>query len=208
MTERLQALMPAVTSPGLRSVIFRDYFDFKETEFASRAQDIVNSASLVVPQALKLPENKGKTGFTLSITRGQIGTPIYTVQLGAIPQPDSKYPGGKAEKYAEYASLKDFTLQVYKDFIASRQNASLPVDRRVRSTWGEEIPGGALAIKDWLISGSGLPLAEMDEAVVLASAFGAKLASLDQIENLARDPRVGCKAFFRNEEVLLSPFLK
>jgi hypothetical protein len=204
----LNIYVPAVESPGLRAVVMKDFFDFQRSEHMDRAEDVVQAASKVVPFALSLPANEGKTGFTLSITRRPIGTPIYTVQIGKILQPDPKYPGGKAEKYAEYAGLKDYILQINPMFIASRENSGLPVNRRVRSTWGDEIPGGALEINGWLISGSGLPKAEMDEAVILATAFGAKLAGLDQIESIARDPRVGCKEFLRNEDVLLRPFLK
>lgn len=208
MAERLKILVPAVDSPGLRAVLVKDFFDFQRSEHMDRAEDIVQAASKVVPYALSLPGNEGKTGFTLSITKRPIGTPIYTVQFGEIIQSDPKYPGGKAEKYAEYASLKAYALQVNPQFIASRENSGLSESRRIRSTWGEEIPGGAFEINGWLISGSGLPKAEMDEAVILAAAFGARLASLDQIENIAADPRVGCKSFFRNEDALLRPFLK
>lgn len=203
MPERLAHLMPAVASPGLRSVVFRDYFDFKDTELYKTAKEIEAAAELVIPKALKLPENNGKTGFTLAITTKETGFPIYTVQFGRINQSDSKYPGGKAEKYAEYASLKAFVHQVHPEFIASSENSTLPIDRRIRSTWGNEIPGGGIAFDDLVIAGSGLPQAEMDEAVVLAIGLGSKVATYGQVNKIASDGRVKCATFYKYEDKLL-----
>lgn len=199
---------PDLSSPALREIVRKDNFDFNagsaDEEEIERAFRIVEVAKRVVPAVCDIEENKGKTGVVIAITKRQVGFPILTVQIGEVNDPDSSYgEDGKRGKYTDFADRKALVLQLNPDFVASGQNLTLPVERRMKSTTGIEIPGGAIAARNWIISVSAFKNANMDTATAIAIAAGAGLMGIDEAERFAHDPRVNCPEFMRHEDKIL-----
>lgn len=172
------------------------------------AYRVAKSARKVGPVICSLPGNEGKTGFVTALTLRYEDFPSLTFQVGTVNDTDELYlPGGKLEKYCIFANLKIQVLIDNPEFISSSQNLLLPVGRRLLSPAGQEIPGGALAIGDWILSVSAFRDPNMDTAATLAMAVGAKLTGIDKAEKLAMDPRVNCREFMIYEDKLINPFL-
>lgn len=174
-----------------------------------RAFRIVDCARKIAPAVCSLPENQGKAGFVMAITKRSKESPVLTVQIGTITDPDPLYgEDGKLGKYCIFAALKAEVLKDHPEFISSSQNLSLPEGERVRSEAGQEIPGGALAFGELIISVSAFKNPNMDTATTLAIAAGSGVTNIDGAERLAEDPRVNCREFMINEdEIFVIPIL-
>jgi len=214
MSSEMTSQRPNLTSPELRIMVKEDNFDFNagsaSTEDIERAFRIVEVARTVVPAVCNLQENQGKSGVVIALTKREIGFPILTVQIGEVNDPDLSYGNdGIRGKYTDFADRKALVLQFNKDYIASSQNLSLPIERRMKSNSGIEIPGGAIAVRDWIISVSAFKNPNMDTATAIAIATGAGLMKITEAEKMAHDSRVNCiEEFMKNEDkILIEPIL-
>lgn len=209
MSNEMCSKMPDLNSPALRAMISEDNLDFykyatpSEIQIAQRIEDV---AKKIVPAMCDLEENQGKDGVVIAITKRSIGFPILTLQVGNVTDPDPKYrKDGKLGKYSDFADRKAFLLQIHREFIASSQNATLPEDRKMRSQNWDEIPGGAIAVGEWIISISAFKNPKMDTVTSIAIAVGARLLGIDEAEAMAHNPRVDCvDEFMKNEDKILT----
>ena len=173
------------------------------------AYKLADCARKIAPAACGLPENQGKSGFVVVYTKRDKNSPVLTIQIGDVNDPDEFYtPGGKLEKYCIFAREKAQVLKDHPEFISSSQNLTLPVDERLRSPANQEIPAGAIAFGDAIVSVSAFKNANMDAATAIAIGAGAGLTTIDGAEKIAMDPRVNCKEFMVNEdEIFVVPIL-
>lgn len=178
-------------------------------EEIDRAFRIVECAQKIAPAVCGLAENQGKMGFVMAITKRGENSPTLTILVGNVTDPDDLYASdGKLGKYCIFANLKAQVLKDHPEFISSSQNSSLPRNERIYSPVNQEIPGGAIAFDDLIISVSAFKNPDMDTATTLAIAAGSGVTNIDGAEKLAKDPRVNCKEFMINEdEIFVIPIL-
>jgi len=212
MSSEMSASIPKLILPGLGAIIRNDNLDFYgkcDETGRDMATRFVQAAKNAVPVVCGFPENQGKNGVVVAITKREVGFPILTIQIGEVNDPDSSYKNdGKRGKYSDLADRKAIVLQLNKDFVASSQNATLPLGRRMLSESGIEIPGGAIAVGEWIISTSAFKNPKMDTVTSVAIAMGMGLIGIDQAEDIVHNPRVGCvNEFMLNEDKILQPIL-
>ena len=172
------------------------------------AYKLADCARKIAPAVCNLPENKGKSGFVVVFTNRHNFFNL-TFQVGTVTDPDDLYaPGGKLEKYCIFAGLKAQVLKNHPDFVSSSQDSTLPETERLRSPAGQEIPAGAIAFGNLIVSVSAFKNANMDAATALAIAAGAGITNIDGAEKIAMDPKTKCKEFMINEdEIFVEPIL-
>jgi hypothetical protein len=172
-------------------LVFIDMADAEETE---ELFQITQAAKDIAPVVFSLPENQGKNGFVLAVTRASKNYPNFTVQVGNVTEPDTSYLlDGKLGKYVEFATLKAQVLKFHPEFMSSSQNLSLPEYMKVRSRVGQEIPAGAIRfMDDKIISISAFKNPNIDTATGLAIVIKAKLITQEQARQMASDPSVNC----------------
>lgn len=172
------------------------------------AYKLVDCAKKVAPAVCGLPENQGKSGFVVVFTKRDDSFNL-TFQVGEVTDPDELYaPGGKLEKYCIFAKKKAQVLKDHPEFVSSSENSTLPEDKRLLSPANQEIPAGAVAFGDLIVSVSAFKNANMDAATAIAIAAGAGITNIDGAEKIAMDPRVDCKEFMVNEdEIFVVPIL-
>lgn len=213
MNSEFATTYPILESPKLAELVRSENLyanaGLLKPEEVDRAFKIVECAKKIAPAVCGLTENLGKSGFVMVITKRGDYPPSLTIQVGTVTDPDDLYaPDGKLGKYCLFADLKAQVLKDHSGFISSSQNSSLPENERIYSPIGQEIPGGAIAFGDWIISVSAFKNPNMDTATTLAIAAGAGLVGIDEAEKIAMDPRVNCKEFMLNEdEILVEPIL-
>lgn len=161
---------------------------------AEELLQITKAARQIAPVVYSLPENQGKTGFVMVLTKGRKGYPNLTFQVGMITDPDTEYgPDGKLAKYVEYAGLKADFLKYHPEFMSSSQNLSLPEYDKFRSRTGQEIPAGAVRfMDDKIISITAFKNPNMDSATGLAIVTKAGLVTVEQARQMASDPEINC----------------
>ncbi len=210
MVREFESRVPKLASPNLADKVRREAHLFVAGSVNSleitRASTIVECARAIAPFVCGA---ENKTGFVMALTKRAKGTPVLTVQIGRVDDPDPAYStDGKLGKYTIFANLKTEVLIENPNLISSSQNLSLPAEQRVMSPAGQEIPGGAIAFENgWIIAISGFRDPNTDTATALAIGIGAKLIGLDDAERVALDPRVNCKIFMEKEDLFIRPFL-
>lgn len=213
MNAEFATAYPKLKSPELAKQVRRENFyanaGLFNPEEVDRAFRIVECAQKIAPAVCGLAENQGKTGFVMVIAKRGENSPNLTILVGNVTDPDDLYaPDGKLGKYCVFANSKAQVLKDHPEFISSSQNSSLPENERVYSPANQEIPGGAIAFGDLIISVSAFKNPNMDTATVLAIAAGSGVTNIDGAEKLAEDSRINCKEFMLNEdEIFVIPIL-
>jgi len=211
MATEFPSKYPAILSPfidlDLRSQIHDQNFEVAKGAMNGRdleiAYKLVACAKKIAPAICSLPENQGKEGFVVVFTNRSDSFNL-TFQVGRVTDPDEVFlPGGKLEKYCIFARLKAQVLKDHPEFISSGQNLALSEDEKLRSPADQEIPSGAIAFGDYIVSVSAFKNANMDTANAIAIGIGAGLTTIDGAEKIATDPRVSCNEFIANEDKII-----
>jgi hypothetical protein len=214
MIKEFESKMPQLEEEVLRLWVKSGALSFNgggvDQMVLERTFNVVKCAREIGPSVCSLRENDGRSGFMLALTKKDPKYPILFVQIGEINNSDPEYgTDGKRGKYTDLVNLKVLSLKNNPTFISSSQNLSLPKDERLYSNMLQEIPGGALVVNnEWIISVSGLATPEIDTAVALGIAVGAKFISIDSAENMAKDPRINCKIFMEKQDTFIVPVLQ
>jgi hypothetical protein len=140
-----------------------------------------------------LPDDitEGKKGCVISLSKRLTPrinefhpTPPLLLLAGQVDASDKDF-GTKQNKYAAYALCKTAVLFMHPEFNASRFNLSLPIDKQC-SIAGAPVPGGAIAFKQGdVISVSGYPTGEIDEAIAMLFAYSECYMSTTTLNSLA-----------------------
>lgn len=207
MSIEYSASSPVLQSEDLRADVWEGYETISDRLTASELElcnRIVLAARQVCPAVCNIPDNKGKSGFAVTITKNEPGFPMLSFIVGSCNDPDSEYGAdGKTGKYIHYSRKKAEVIQTHPDFTSSGQNAGLPESEKIRSVTGKEIPAGAVRMGEWVISVSAFKEAKHDTASALAIGAAAGVKKLREVEALAVTKEVDCREFIKLEDRIL-----
>jgi len=184
--ERVQIITPDLTLGYLDDIKRTSIDHWKKRRLIPEQIHLIQSNFNKILEALPDDLTEGRKGCVISITKRNrdFPTPPLLLLAGIVDAKDKDF-GTKQDKYAAYALSKTAFLIMHPEYDASRFNLDLPHDKQLNIA-GVPVPGGAIVLPhNDVISISGYPTGEIDEAIAMLFAYTECYTSISTLDSLA-----------------------